>query len=182
MTEKEFKEAMHTIAGREDSGQYYSYAENKAKKRKALRTGIICGSIAAVAIIVVALGIVLGSRNAVKTPKTPGIDNGAVLTNPTEQAGSVTVPAAQKDPAADPTKEPTKQPEPAKEPTREPTQEPTKLPDPTQEPTREPTAIPTEPVQETTDGDIEPYVAPAWFSKGTLKLMPLSYSDLNQNR
>ena len=188
MTEKEFKEAMHTIAGREDSGQYYNYAEKMAKKRKVLRTGIICGSIAAAVIIVVTLGIVLGRMNAVKTPKTYDFDNDTVLANPTEQAGPVTAPTEQKgptfnptegptaDPTEEPTKEPTKLPDPTPVPTEEPTKEPTKLPDPTSVPT----AVPTEPVQETPGGNNESYIAPSWFSKGTLKLMPLLYKDLSR--
>ena len=170
MTEKEFKEAMHTIAGREDSGQYYNYAEKMAKRRKVLRAGIICGPIAAAVIIVVTLGIVLSSRNSAKTPKTYDFDNDTVLADPTEQAGPVTAPTEQKEPTFNPTEGPTA------DPTEEPTKEPTKLPDPTSVPT----AVPTEPVQETPGGNNESYIAPSWFSKGTLKLMPLLYKDLSR--
>ena len=81
MTDKEFKEAMQAIAGREDSVQYYNGATNTKKKRKAFGTGLVCVAIAAAAVIAVTLGISLSRTNG---RKAPSIDQEPVLAGPTQ--------------------------------------------------------------------------------------------------
>ncbi|MBO5077858.1 MAG: hypothetical protein J5584_09720 [Clostridia bacterium] len=81
MTDKEFKEAMQAIAGREDSAQYYNGVANFKKKRKAFGTGLVCVAIAAAAVIAVTLGISLSRTNG---RKAPSIDQEPVLAGPTQ--------------------------------------------------------------------------------------------------
>ena len=160
MTEKEFKEAMHTIAGRTDAEQYNKTAKVK-KNSGSAGTGILCAVIAVIAVAAVTFGISLGRINGRKTPSNA---DGPVLIEPEQKDN----------PDTQPTERPVNDPTAATEPTG--AQKTTPVP--------KTTAVPV--VVKTPEAPATPEMSgkltgPDWFREASLNMKPLSYASLDRS-
>ena len=99
MNKNDFKEVMHIVACSEECERYYEELNSIRKRRKNLKTGIVCTA-SIIAVITVAFTTILLSRSFKKEPDNRNSEKILISTSTTDPTSEQTEPSQMTTPAA----------------------------------------------------------------------------------